>query len=105
MTDNEGTSSSTALPVTINRGGVSTYGDAVLRTPGLLHYWRLGEAAGTGAPADSAGTSTATPTGVTLGVPGAPAGDPNTAARFSGSGSYAEVPGCSRARRRGHAVR
>ena len=34
------------MPVTINGGGVVNYGDAVLDTPGLVDYWRMGEARG-----------------------------------------------------------
>jgi hypothetical protein len=56
-----------------------------------VHYWRLGEASGT-LLADSVGTSTATLTSGTLGVPGGPALDPDTAARFNGTTSSAKAP-------------
>jgi PKD repeat protein len=89
VTDNGGKTATTALPVTVSRGGVSNYGDEVLDTPGLVDYWRMGESSGT-ALADSKGTSTAsTFGGVTLGVPGGVPGDPDTAARFDGSNDHA----------------
>ena len=53
------------VPVTITSGGVSSYGDAVLDTPGLVNYWRMGEASGPTF-ADSKGTSHATATGADL---------------------------------------
>jgi hypothetical protein len=87
VTDDTGATGTTTLPVTINAGGRSNYANAVLRTPGLRNFWRLGEASGTTALADSAGTATATPSNVTLGVTGAPPADPNTAARFGGNAS------------------
>jgi YD repeat-containing protein len=91
VTDNGGKTATTTLPITVARGGVSNYGDEVLDTPGLLDYWRMGEASGTTL-ADSKGTNNATTFGgVTLGVPGGVAGDPNTAARFDGSDDNAKV--------------
>ena len=85
MTDNGGKTATAALPVTVNSGGVSNYGDAVLDTAGLQHYWRLGESSGS-VFADSKGTAVANATGgFTRGVPGGPAFDPNTAVRFDGS--------------------
>jgi YD repeat-containing protein len=91
VTDNGGKTATTTLPVTIARGGVSNYGDEVLDTAGLIDYWRMGEASGTTL-ADSKGTNNATTFGgVTLGVPGGVAGDPNTAAHFDGSDDYGKV--------------
>ena len=85
VTDNSGTSATKTVPVVVNANGVSNYGDTVLDTDGLVNYWRLGESSGTTL-ADSRGTSPASAQGgVTLGVPGGPAGDPNTAARFDGA--------------------
>ena len=85
VTDNGGKTATAALPVTVNSGGVSSYGDAVLDTAGLLHYWRLGESSGS-VFADSKGTAAANATGgFTRGVSGGPALDPNTAVRFDGS--------------------
>ena len=66
----------TTLPVTVNNGGISNYSDTVLATPGLAHYWRMGETLGTTF-ADSDGSSPATATAAsTLGVPGGVAGRP-----------------------------
>ena len=87
VTDNGGSTATAKVPVTVNGGGVSNYGDAVLETPGLVNYWRLGEASGPSF-ADSQGTATGTATGgVAFGQPGAVGGDPNTAARFDGNNS------------------
>jgi YD repeat-containing protein len=84
VSDDGGNQTTKQLPVTVNAGGISSYGDAVLDTAGLVSYWRLGEASGT-ALADSANAHTATAQGgMGLGVAGAVAGDPNTAARFDG---------------------
>ena len=43
VTDNGGKTDTTTSPLTVNAGGTSNYGDAVLDTPGLIDYWRLGE--------------------------------------------------------------
>ena len=84
VTDDGGKTATTTVPLTINSGGVSNYGDAVLDTSGLLHYWRMGETGGTTF-ADSKGNRTATANGgVTFNVPGGVPADPNTAARFDG---------------------
>jgi PKD repeat protein len=62
----------------------ATYSDAVLGTPGLSDYWRLGESSGS-VFADSVGPSPASIAGEpALGVTGAIAKDPNAAARFDG---------------------
>ena len=91
VTDNSGVTATTTVPVTINGGGVSNYGDSVLETPGLVGYWRLGEANGPSL-ADSQGTATGTTSsGVAFGQAGAVGGDPNTAARFDGD-DYAKAP-------------
>ncbi len=91
VTDNSGVTGATTVPVTINGGGVSNYGDTVLETPGLVAYWRLGEASGPSL-ADSQGTATGTASaGVTFKQAGAVPGDPNTSARFDGS-NFAKAP-------------
>jgi len=67
------------------------YAATVLATPGLVGYWRLGEASGSTA-FDSKGSSNGSYVGgVTLGQPGALVGDPNTAAAFDGTG-YVSLP-------------
>jgi hypothetical protein len=90
VTDDSGVAATSSAPLTTNSGGVSNYGDAILDTPGLVSYWRMGE---TGGPtfADSKGTSHATATSATFGVPGGVAGDPNTAAAFDGTTSTARA--------------
>ncbi len=58
----------------------------------LLAHWRLGESSGTAA-ADTTGTYGGTyEGGATLGVPGAVAGDPDTAVGFNGSTGTVTVP-------------
>src|SRR5436305_386267 len=65
---------------------------SVAQTPGLVGYWRLGEATGTAA-CDAAGGDNGTYSGgFTLGRPGAIASDANTAAAFNGSTGYVSVP-------------
>jgi YD repeat-containing protein len=91
VTDNGGKTATTTVPVTVNSGGVSSYGDAVLGTAGLRDYYRLGEASGTTL-ADSKGTSPGTLASGTLGVAGAVANDPNTAVSFNGTTNSASVP-------------
>src|SRR6476469_2364533 len=58
VTDNGGKTATTSLPVTVNKGGISHYSTVQKETPGLVHYWRMGELSGTTF-ADSAGTSPA----------------------------------------------
>jgi hypothetical protein len=88
VTDNSAKTATTTRTVTVKS---ATYAGTILGTTGLLDYWRLGEATGTTF-ADSKGTSPATLTGATLGVPGALAGDTDTAARFDGTSNYAQAP-------------
>ncbi len=91
VTDNGGSTATKTLPVTVNSGGVSNYGDTVLDTPGLVGYWRLGEASGPSL-ADSKGTATGTASaGATFAQAGAVGGDPNTAIRFDGD-DHAKAP-------------
>jgi YD repeat-containing protein len=87
VTDNEGATGTTTRSLTV-RG---PYNAAVSTTPGLIDYWRLGEASGT-ALADSVGGRTATAqNGVTLGTAGPLTLDPNTAAGFDGVNDYASA--------------
>jgi hypothetical protein len=73
----------------------SAYYDAVIADAPTA-YWRLGEMAGTAAQ-DEVGADTGVfLKGVTLGSPGAVAGDPNTAAAFNGTSQSVAVPASSR---------
>ena len=64
----------------------SSYSSLVAGTPGLVGYWRLGEASGSSA-CDVTGTNGGTYSGsALLGRGGALSGDPDTAVRFSGNG-------------------
>ncbi|GAA1831350.1 PKD domain-containing protein [Agromyces salentinus] len=68
-------------------GTHSAYTSAVMADQ-PTYYWRLGEAAGATSVSDSVGRSTATRgSGVTFDQAGAILGDPNSAARFSGTSS------------------
>ncbi|HEX6781220.1 MAG TPA: PKD domain-containing protein [Solirubrobacterales bacterium] len=100
VTDDKGGTGSAVRVLTVEgeagpeeEGGTQpTYSEGVLKTSGLLDYWRLGEAVGP-ALLDSAGANTATASGEpTLGVGGALAGDPNTAVRFDGVDDAATAP-------------
>jgi hypothetical protein len=71
-----------------------TYASVVLAdTP--VGYWRLDQSPGQTTATDSStgGHNGTYVGGVTLGVPGALAGDPDTAARFDGTSGYVDVPG------------
>ncbi len=99
VTDSKGSIATATISVTVLNHGVSRYADAVLATPGLLHYYQLGEAKGPTV-LDSKGNDPGTLGGASFGVPGAVNGDPGTAVNFSGdgdpfegqAGSYGEIP-------------
>jgi PKD repeat protein len=66
ITDDDGATEQTARAIIVGKGG--TYHSRVIATPGLTHYWRLGEKSGT-IFADSIGSSPASIlNGVTLGA-------------------------------------
>ena len=87
--DSLGNRATTALTVNVVTIGVSNYAASVLATPGLLHYYRLGESTGPTIN-DALGNAPGTLTGATFGVPGAVNGDPNTAVHFPGEGDISE---------------
>ncbi len=99
VTDSKGSTATATISVTVLSHGVSRYSDAVMATPGLLHYYQLDEAKGPTV-LDSKGNDPGTLGGATFGVPGAVNGDPDTAVNFSGdgdpfegeAGSYGEIP-------------
>jgi hypothetical protein len=64
------------------------YADAVIATPGVAHYWRMGEPGGTSA-GDLVGGVTGTYSSASLGMTGAIAADADTAMRFTGSSAVA----------------
>src|SRR6476646_6963367 len=71
----------------------SSYSQAVLATPGLAGYWRLGEAPGASTACDSFGVSSGTyQSGSATGLAGALPGDPDTAATFDGATGWVSVP-------------
>ncbi|HEY2766808.1 MAG TPA: PKD domain-containing protein [Solirubrobacteraceae bacterium] len=89
VTDSKGATATATLPVKVLAQGVSRYSDAVNATPGLLHYYRLDETAGSTI-ADSKGNSPGTLFEATFGVPGAVNGDSDTAVEFAGDGDPVE---------------
>ena len=91
LTDSQGLTSTKTIDVSVLEQGVSDYEDAVLDTPGLIDYYKLGEPSGPTI-ADSKGTSNGTISGGTFGLPGAVAEDPTTAIGFNGSSDYGAIP-------------
>ncbi len=91
VTDNSGLTSTTTATVTVLEQGVSDYADAVLDTPGIAHYYPLGEASGPTIH-DSKGTANGTIAGGTFGLEGAVQGDPNTALGFNGLSDFGAIP-------------
>jgi PKD repeat protein len=91
VTDDHGFSSHTTLAVKTLEQGVSDYPDAVLNTPGLVDFYRLGESSG---PTifDSLGTSNGAVSGGTFGLPGAVEGDSSTSIGFNGSTDSGAIP-------------
>ena len=98
VTDNSGSTGVAFRTVTIEGAEepeeevkVSNYSPTVLSTPGLAHYWRMNESAGTSF-ADSVGGVTATAVGgVGMGVPGGIPNDSDKAARFDGANDGARA--------------
>ena len=81
----------TASAATCSGTTASSYAQTVVTTPGLVSYWRLGEASGTSA-CDSYGSNAgAYQGGFRLGATGAIAGDPDTATTFDGSTATVSV--------------
>ncbi len=91
VTDSKGATATTTVQVTVLATGASRYPDAINVTPGLLHYYRLGESAGPTI-ADSAGSAEGTMSGGTFGASGAISGDPNSAISFNGTGDSGAIP-------------
>ena len=93
LTSNAGKTTTTTIKVVVLDVGVGDYEDAVLNTSGLLHYYKLGEAAGpTIADSAPSGASAGTISGGTFGQPGAVAGDPTTAVSFNGTSDSGAIP-------------
>jgi PKD repeat protein len=100
VTDDKGATAAAVRVLTVEgeagpeeEGGKQpTYSEGVLKTAGVLDYWRLGEAVGP-ALLDSAGPNSATAAGgATLGATGALTGDPDTAVSFDGIDDSASAP-------------
>lgn len=70
----------------------SAYRDAVLATPGLVSYWRLGERTGAVAIDENAANPGTYGGAFTLGDPGALTGDPDTSAGFDGATGEMTAP-------------
>jgi PKD repeat protein len=91
VTDDHGLSTRKTITLKVLEQGVSDYPDAVLSTPGLIDFYKLGESKGP-AIADSKGSSNGTVSGGTFGLPGAVQGDPSTGIGFNGSSDFGTVP-------------
>jgi hypothetical protein len=91
VSDGSGLSATTSTTVKVLEQGVSDYSDAVLNTPGIQAYYRLGESAGASIH-DAKGSANGTVSGGTFGLEGAVAGDPDTALHFNGLGDSGAVP-------------
>ncbi len=72
--------------------GSESYREAVLGTPGLVSYWRLGEASGTTAVDQKASNTGAYSGSPALGRSGLIAGDTDTATGFDGQDDHVAVP-------------
>jgi subtilisin len=73
--------------------GSSPYRDAVMSTPGLVSYWRLGEGSGSTAVDQKGANQGAYQGSPTLSETGAIAGDPDKAVRFDGQNDEMTAPG------------
>ena len=73
----------------------SSYAQAVSGTSGLVSYWRLGESSGTAACDETGSNPGSYNSGTTLGVPGAIAGDSNSAVGFDGASGWVSAPASS----------
>ena len=91
LTSDTGKVTTTTLTVVVLDAGVGDYEDAVQRTPGVLHYYKLGENSGPGI-ADAVGSANGTVTGGTFGLPGAVKNDPTTAISFNGTNDAGQIP-------------
>jgi hypothetical protein len=75
-------------------GSGSAYADLIL-SDGPLAYWRFGEPADALLVEDEVANKDGTSTQVVKGVPGAIAGDPDTAFSFDGAGAKVDIPDAS----------
>ena len=91
VTDSRGLTSTTTATVTVLEEGVSSYAEAVVDTPGLVHFYPLGEAAGPTVK-DSKGTANGTISGGTFGLEGAVQGEANTSLGFNGTSDFGTIP-------------
>ena len=91
VTDSKGVTATTTVQVTVLGTGASSYEDAVNATPGLMHYFKLGESAGPTI-SDGSGGPSGTVAGGTFGQPGPIQGDPSTAIGFNGSTDFGQIP-------------
>ena len=89
VTDNQGLSAQTTIPVTVLEQAAADYSEAVLGTPGLIDYYKLDEAQGPTI-LDSQGLSSGTIAGGTFGLPGAV--QKSTAVGFNGSSDSGSIP-------------
>jgi PKD repeat protein len=91
VTDEGGLTATANTSVEVLEEGISDYSDAVLGTPGLLDYYRLGESTGPTIK-NLTGGANGSISGGTFGLEGALAGDPDTALGFNGLSNFGTVP-------------
>jgi len=91
LTNDHGLSTTTTVVLPVLAQSPSAYPEAVLGTPGLIDYYRLGEPSGPTI-LDSKGVSNGTLSGGAFGIPGAVAGETNTAIAFNGSSDSGAIP-------------
>ncbi len=91
VTDSRGLTSTATATVTVLEEGVSSYAEAVVNTPGLVHFYPLGEAGGPTVK-DSKGTANGTISGGAFGLEGAVQGEANTSLGFNGTSDFGTIP-------------
>ncbi len=95
VTDSNGQTGTLTHTIVVGGSTGTPYAQTVLGTPGVSHYWRLGEQSGSTL-VDAVGGSSATTSGgasaVTLGTPGGLSGEEDTAANFDGVSGTAQAP-------------
>ncbi len=91
MTDDHGLSTRTTLTIPVLEHAPTSYASTVEHTPGVIDFYKLGEAAGPTVK-DSVGSSNGAISGGTFGLPGAVREDSGTAIGFNGSSDSGAIP-------------
>jgi PKD repeat protein len=91
LTSDGGKVATKTITVAVLDQGLGDYEDAVLTTPGIQHYYKMGESAGPSI-ADSRGSANGTISGGSFGQPGPVQGDPTNAIGFNGTIDSGSIP-------------